>query len=120
MLGINELGYDYSSIIRKYRSVVDTIKTRQPNAVIVLEANLHVTAEKSSFGSTYTNEKINQINSGIRAIAENSDCCYINVNSIFDDENGALKTSYSTDGSHLLGKYYSVWTDWLKGESPDA
>ena len=61
-----------------------------------------------------------QINSGIRAIAENSDCCYIDVNSIFDDENGALKTSYSTDGSHVLGKYYSVWTDWLKGESPDA
>lgn len=58
MLGTNELGYDYSSIIRKYRSVVDTIKTRQPNAVIVLEANLHVTAEKSSFGSTYTNEKL--------------------------------------------------------------
>ena len=120
MLGINELGYDYSSIIRKYQSVVDTIKTRQPNAVIVLGANLHVTAQKSSSSSTYTNEKINQINSGIRAIAENSDCCYIDVNSIFDDENGALKTSYSTDGSHVLGKYYSVWTDWLKGESPDT
>ena len=120
MLGINELGYDYSSIIRKYQSVVDTIKTRQPNAVIVLGANLHVTAQKSSSSSTYTNEKINQINSGIRAIAENSDCCYIDVNDIFDDENGALKTSYSTDGSHVLGKYYSVWTDWLKGESPDA
>jgi len=120
MLGINELGYDYSSIIRKYQSVVDIIKTRQPNAVIVLGANLHVTAEKSSSSSIYTNEKINQINSGIRAIAENSDCCYIDVNSIFDDENGALKTSYSTDGSHVLGKYYSVWTDWLKGESPDT
>ena len=120
MLGINELGYDYSSIIWKYQSVVDTIKARQPNAVIVLEANLHVTAEKSSSSSTYTNEKINQLNSGIRAIAENSDCCYIDVNSIFDDENGALKTSYSADGSHVLGKYYSVWTDWLTGESPDA
>ena len=39
---------------------------------------------------------------------------------IFDDENGALKTTYSTDGSHVLGKYYSVWTDWLKGKSPDV
>ena len=120
MLGINELGYDYNSIIRKYQSVVDTIKARQPNAMIVLEANLHVTAEKSASSNTYTNEKINQINSGIRAIAEISDCCYIDVNDIFDDENGALKTTYSTDGSHVLGKYYSVWTDWLKGKSPDV
>lgn len=120
MLGINELGYEYSSIIRKYQSVVDTLKARQPNAVVVLEANLHVTAQKSASSTTYTNEKINQINSGIRDIAENSDCFYIDVNSIFDDESGALKASYSADGSHVLGKYYSTWADWLKDKFPNT
>lgn len=61
MLGINELGYEYSSIIKKYQSVVDTIQSLQPGAILVLQANLHVTGNKSASSSTYNNEKINRL-----------------------------------------------------------
>lgn len=117
MLGINELGYEYSSIIKKYQSVVDTIQSLQPDAVLVLQANLHVTGNKSASSSTYNNEKINRLNSGIQTLAEENSCFYLDVNPVFDDENGNLKADYSTDGSHVLGKYYSVWVDWLKEAS---
>ena len=117
MLGINELGYEYSSIIKKYQSVVDTIQSLQPGAILVLQANLHVTGNKSASSSTYNNEKINRLNSGIQALAEENSCFYLDVNPVFDDENGNLKADYSTDGSHVLGKYYSVWVDWLKEAS---
>lgn len=117
MLGINELGYEYSSIIKKYQSVVDTIQSLQPGAVLVLQANLHVTGNKSASSSTYNNEKINRLNSGIQILAEENSCFYLDVNPVFDDENGNLKADYSTDGSHVLGKYYSVWVDWLKEAS---
>lgn len=117
MLGINELGYEYSSIIKKYQSVVETIQSLQPEAVLVLQANLHVTGKKSSSSSTYNNEKLNRLNSGIQAIAEEHSCFYLDVNPVFDDENGNLRADYSTDGSHILGKYYSVWVDWLKEAS---
>ena len=117
MLGINELGYEYSSIIKKYQSVVDTIRSLQPGAVLVLQANLHVTGNKSASSSTYNNEKINRLNSGIQTLAEENRCFYLDVNPVFDDENGNLKADYSTDGSHVLGKYYSVWVDWLKEAS---
>lgn len=117
MLGINELGYEYSSIIKKYQSVVDTIQSLQPGAVLVLQANLHVTGNKSASSSTYNNEKINRLNSGIQILAEENSCFYLDVNPVFDDENGNLKAGYSTDGSHVLGKYYSVWVDWLKEAS---
>lgn len=117
MLGINELGYEYSSIIKKYQSVVDTIQSLQPGAVLVLQANLHVTGNKSASSSTYNNEKINRLNSGIQTLAEENSCFYLDVNPVFDDENGNLKADYSTDGSHVLGKYYSVWVDWLKEAS---
>ena len=33
---------------------------------------------------------------------------------IFDDENGNLSVAYSTDGAHILGKYYSVWVEWIR------
>lgn len=114
MLGINELGYEYNSIIKKYTSVVETIQTLQPDAVIVLEANLHVTAKKASGNSIYNNENINRLNQGIREIADSHSCLYLDVNPIFDDENGNLREDYSADGSHILGKHYASWVEWLK------
>ena len=43
MLGINELGYEEQSILRQYRAVVEQIRAKQPQASLILEANLHVT-----------------------------------------------------------------------------
>ena len=115
MLGINELGYDNPSIVRRYREVVDWIGKKQPEATLVLEANLHVTGEKSARNSIYNNQRINALNHAIRNIAEDTGCPYIDVNPIFDDGNGNLSAAYSTDGAHILGKYYSVWVDWIRG-----
>ena len=115
MLGINELGYDNPSIVRRYREIVDWIGKKQPEATLVLEANLHVTGEKSARNGIYNNQRINALNYAIRNIAEDTGCPYIDVNPIFDDGNGNLSAAYSTDGAHILGKYYSVWVDWIRG-----
>ena len=114
MLGINELGYEEQSILRQYRTVVEQIRARQPQATLILEANLHVTREKAAKSDIYNNRKIDALNEAIEAIAEETGCRYLNVNSLFDDENGNLAAGYSTDGSHILGKYYSVWVEWIR------
>lgn len=114
MLGINELGYEEQSILRQYRTVVEQIRARQPQATLILEANLHVTREKAAKSDIYNNRKIDTLNEAIEAIAEETGCRYLNVNSLFDDENGNLAAGYSTDGSHILGKYYSVWVEWIR------
>ncbi len=114
MLGINELGYEEQSILRQYRTVVEQIRARQPQATLILEANLHVTREKAAKSYIYNNRKIDSLNEAIEAIAEETGCRYLNVNSLFDDENGNLAAGYSTDGSHILGKYYSVWVEWIR------
>lgn len=114
MLGINELGYEEQSILRQYRTVVEQIRARQPQATLILEANLHVTREKAAKSDIYNNRKIDALNKAIEAIAEETGCRYLNVNSLFDDENGNLADGYSTDGSHILGKYYSVWVEWIR------
>lgn len=115
MLGINELGYEYHSIVRRYQEVVDWIREKQPDATLILEANLHVTEEKSAKSGIYNNQRINALNNAIRDIAEDTGCLYIDVNPIFDDGNGNLSAVYSTDGAHVLGKYYSVWVDLIRG-----
>ncbi|PJJ28529.1 GDSL-type esterase/lipase family protein [Lacrimispora celerecrescens] len=116
MLGINELGYDMSQTIKQYKEVLDKIKEMQPEAVMVLEANLHITSEKSEKSPVYSNSKINRLNQEIQKIAEENSCYYIDVNEIFDDKGGSLNQAYSTDGSHVLGKYYAEWVKWLKEE----
>lgn len=117
MLGINEMGYDFTSIVKKYQSTVSRLKEMQPSATIVLEANLHVTGEKSLQSQIYNNEKINALNQEIKRIAESNGCYFIDVNEIFDDGDGNLAKDYSSDGSHVLGKYYSEWVEWIRMEN---
>lgn len=114
MLGINEIGYPEAQLTKKYHSVVETIRSLQPNAKLVLSANLHVTAEKSAASSVYNNERINALNAAIKTMAAELSCSYIDPNVLFDDENGNLAKEYSSDGSHPLGKYYARWSQWLQ------
>ena len=114
MLGINELGYDYRRTVKQYQSVVSRIQEMQPDAHLILQANLHVTQEKSSKNPVYSNENINTLNGEIKKIADARGCYYIDVNRLFDDENGNLNAQYTSDGSHVLGKYYSRWVEWLR------
>lgn len=113
MLGINELGYSMEQIVEKYRETVEKIQDMQPDAKVVLGANLHVTAENSAKSTIYNNQRINELNLEIQKIGAELDCYYINVNEIFDDAQGNLLKEYSTDGSHVLGKYYADWVRWI-------
>lgn len=114
MLGINELGYpSYNSIVSKYSEILGTIKSLCPDAIIYVQANLHVTKSKSDGDDIYNNANIDRLNSALSGLADNQKIFYIDVNVLFDDENHALDPQYSADGSHPLGKYYMTWGDWL-------
>ena len=114
MLGINEMGYEYSAIVKGYQKAVDRVRELQPEAVLVLEANLHVTEEKSSKSPVYNNERIEALNQDIRKMAEAGGDHFIDVNEVFDDGKGNMASQFSSDGAHVLGKYYSVWVDWIR------
>ncbi|MBQ1463306.1 MAG: lipase [Ruminococcus sp.] len=111
MLGINECGNDFESTMTAYRSVVEKLKVHQPDAVIYLMANLHVA--QSAENGAISNANIENLNSGIRTLADNKRVFYIDVNEVYTDENGYLKTEYSFDGVHPYGEYYVMWCDWL-------
>ena len=113
MLGINEIGYDRQAAIRKYGELVDWIEEIQPEAYLVLEANLHITEEKSESNDIFNNENINEINAAIHQLAEEKNLGWLDINELFDDENGNLREDLSADGSHIFGKYYADWSDWI-------
>ena len=117
MLGINELGYPPFSVTKKYASIVDWIHQLQPQARIILEANLHVTKKKSDSDPVYGNGKIDSLNQAIYQMAVEKGCGYIDVNSLFDDGQGNLDSKYSVDNAHIMGKYYTVWAEWLRTQN---
>lgn len=113
MMGINELGYDYDTTVEKYQQMVEKIHQLQPDALLFLEANLHLTKKRSSSDKIYNNASIDRINQALQNMADNKTRFYIDVNEIFDDGQGNLDASYTADDAHVLGKYYTVWADWL-------
>lgn len=113
MLGINELGYRFEHICSKYQEILNKIQTEQENAIIYLCANMHVTQAQSCKDEIYNNENINRLNDMIYSLTDGERIFYLDVNELFDDENGNLRADYSSDSFHVYGKYYAEWVNWL-------
>ena len=120
MIGINELGYNMDRVMEQYDSLVSFIKEKQPDAVLFIEANLHVAKKRSDSDKYFNNKRINKLNRRMSKYADNKTSFYIDVNEIFDSKAGNLKAKYTGDGTHVLGKYYKKWINWIltKGINP--
>lgn len=117
MLGINELGYEFKSIVDKYSEFIEFVKNSQPDAAIFLQANLHVSKKRSDSDRVINNAAINKLNAELSKIADNKNIFYLDANVLFDDANGNLDAGKTQDQAHLLGKYYAEWGDWIRRES---
>lgn len=113
MLGINEIGYDFDSTITKYGEWIDYIKEKQPDALIFIQGNLHVTKSRSESDDYVNNQLIDKFNKKISEFANDETCFYIDINEHFDDEDGNLPEDYTSDSTHVYAKYYAEWCDWL-------
>ena len=113
MLGVNEVGYKFSSTVDKYNELIGFIKDKQPNAVIFIQANLHITKNRSDTDKVVNNTAINGLNNELSKLANGKDMFYIDANSLFDDESGNLSSDKSEDGTHLYAKYYKERGKWI-------
>ena len=114
MIGVNELGNVMDELATKMNDLITAVRKAQPNAIIYLQGNLHVTAARANTDKYINNVRMNELNSIIASHADNKKTFYIDPNILFDDENGNLRQDYSADNSHIYEKYYVIWTDWLK------
>ncbi len=117
MLGLNEIGYNAKAVISKYSYLLEKIREAQPDAVIYLQANLHITTSRSSADEVYNNTKLNYLNSQMAALANGVNIFYIDANPIFDDAAGGLCTEYAADDFHLKSDYYDMWVKWIAKNS---
>lgn len=113
MLGINELGYDMDKNIKKYEQLLRDLQIAEPEALIYVCANLHVTKTRHENDPIHNNTNINIFNERISEFANGVDVFYLDVNPLFDDEEGNLNVLLASDDSHILGEYYVNWCEWL-------
>ncbi len=113
MTGVNELGYRMEVSINKFTELAQIIRELQPDAVLFIGANLHVSKSLSESSNIYTNNKIDEFNTAISQLADEETIFYLDVNELFDDENGNLDEQYTSDQSHLLGRHYRTWAGWI-------
>lgn len=113
MLGINEVGYNFSNTVEKYSELIEFIKDKQPNAVIFIQANLHVSKSRSDSDKVVNNIAINGLNTEISKLADGKRIFYLDANVLFDDEAGGLSADKSEDSTHLYAKYYKEWGEWI-------
>ena len=113
MLGINEVGYKFSNTIEKYSELIEFVKSKQSDAVIFIQANLHVTKSRSDSDKVVNNTAINGLNAELAKLADGKSKFYLDANILFDDKTGGLSSDKSKDGAHLYAKYYSEWGKWI-------
>jgi len=113
MLGVNEIGYNFNSIITQYSEALDRLRELVPDAIIVIQGNLAVSEKKSSGTWYLTAARIHELNELQSKLADNEHIFYIDANEIFCDENGYLKEELSGDGVHLYAKNYAEWSEWM-------
>ena len=113
MLGINEVGYKFSSTVEKYSELIEFVKGKQSDAVIFIQANLHVTKSRSDSDKVVNNTAINVLNAELAKLADGKSKFYLDANILFDDKTGALSSDKSGDSTHLYAKYYKEWGEWI-------
>ena len=113
MFGLNEMGMkDDDTLDSYYYNLIDYVKQTQPDAIIYLESVIHVTSKKAA-SSKFTNEKINERNERLKAIAANEHIYYLDLNEVFTDAEGALQADAASDGVHMKSAYIQVWKQYL-------
>ena len=114
MLGMNELGYGNTDMyLEQYRKVVEQIREWQPDAVIYIMANLHVSREKNNMETEFNNININDKNAASALLANGTDIFYLDANPLFTDSDGYLNAELTFDGVHLYAKHYDAWREFL-------
>ncbi len=113
MLGLNEVADSPESFRDGMVQLMEEVRQYEPEALIFLMANLHVTSAYSANNPSESNERINMFNEVLEELCDDEKVFYLDVNPLFDDEDGSLPEDLTGDGVHPYATCYPDWCDWL-------
>ncbi len=106
LVGINEMGYGTTEKwINSYTSVLNRVRELQPNALIFIMGNSHVSKEINGMDNI-TNETIDERNQALSKLADSKTVFYFDLYEGLDDSEGFLDSDITYDGMHLVASEY--------------
>ena len=112
-LGINEIRREPEYFRTQFTQLLQQISAIQPWADIYLMSILPVTQEKDE-GGVFTIARVQAYNEVLLSLAEEWKCYYLDVYSLYVDEDGYLPKAWSPDGVHLYEEKYSIWEEHIR------
>lgn len=114
MIGLNDCGYGNTQDFKeRYISLLEMLEEKQPDAIIYLVANLHMSTKMDS-EPVLNNIDVNDKNVAIAECADGERRFYLDYNEIFTDETGHLLDELTFDGVHMYAQAYEAWTDYFR------
>lgn len=115
MFGINELGWPYEQVfIDRYAKVVDHVKAAMPNAKVIVQSIIPVTASRSASDDVFNNPRVTLFNSLIKGMCAEKGVTYFDLVPVLGTAGGALPEEAAFDGIHLQKSYCQKWLDSLR------
>ena len=115
MLGINELGWNGTETFRTQSTeLIQRLQKDHPDAEIVIQSILPVSAKKDAEGRYVNNGRIKEYNQVWLELAEEFDVAYLNVAEGVAGEDGLLPSELCYDGVHLNKAGCQMWLDYLR------
>lgn len=110
LIGTNDLAYgktvDY--IMDNYVKIIDSIQIQSPNTKIYIQSELPT---DDAIHFTRKNSDLMEINRQLKIMAENKKITYIDLFSLFANDENKMDAAYSIDGLHVNGKAYLMWKE---------
>lgn len=115
MLGVNELGWPGTDLFREHcRELLQRIRADHPEALVMVQAILPVSARQDAKGSYVNNRRVRDYNGVLQDLAEELNVCYVAVNESLTGEDGCLPADLNFDGVHLNPAGCAIWLDYLR------
>lgn len=115
MLGVNELGWNGTEIFRtQSEKLLQRLREDHPDAELVIQSLLPVSAAKDAEGRYVNNDRINAYNQVWMELARTYDAAYLNVAEAVAGEDGKLPEELCFDGVHLNAAGCRLWLDYLR------
>ena len=118
LFGINEIGGDLDAVTEGFSELIYLIRACQPKAKVIVQANLHVTTARSSYGDAINNGRIDLLNQKLRGLTDGSAVFWLDANEILDNSAGGLDEAYAEeDGVHPNWNCYIMWGQWIASQN---
>jgi hypothetical protein len=115
LLGLNDMSgnYQYDAYISNYSNFIREVQKELPGTKIYVEAMFAVTQNVDDTNGNVTNDIIKTFNAQLLKMANQLNVPFIDLRSIFQDENGLMRQDISPDGIHFYLESYYTWTEKL-------